>query len=197
MSSSRLSKALAAIDAADERDPRRVAFEGDERGAEEVYSRRMSRTLERLYPEASEHLRIAARGQHIERWMHPRSDYPKTRQGYLRWRSALMKYHAGRVGQIMAESGYSTADIARVESLILKRRLKDEPEAQALEDVVCVVFLKDYLADFTGQHDDAKVIDILRKTWAKMSPRGHEMALELASGLAPDRRALIERAVKT
>lgn len=193
MPSSRLNKALAAIDAANEGDPRRVAFEGAERGAEEVYSRRMSRTLERLYPEASEHLRIAARGQHIERWTHPRSGYPRTRQGYLRWRSALLRYHSGRVGQIMAESGYSTADVARVESLVLKQRLKYDAEVQALEDVVCVVFLEDYFTDFAGQHDDAKVIDILRKTWAKMSPHGREAALKLDLPAASQR--LVEAAL--
>ncbi len=193
MSSSRLNKAIAAIDVANSQDPRRVAFEGDERGAEEVYSRRMSRALERLYPSASEHLRIAARGQHIERWMHPRSDYPKTRQGYLRWRSALLRYHSGRVGQIMAESGYSTADVARVESLVLKQRLKYDAEVQALEDVVCVVFLEDYFTDFAGPHDDAKVIDILRKTWAKMSPHGREAALKLDLPAASQR--LVEAAL--
>ena len=193
MTSNCLNKALAAIDAANGRDPRRVAFEGTERGAEEVYSRRMSRTLERLYPEPSEHLRIAARGQHIERWTHPRSDYPRTREGYLHWRSALMRYHAGRVGQIMAESGYSTSDIARVESLILKRRLKYDTEVQALEDVVCVVFLEGYFADFAGQHDDAKIIDILRKTWAKMSPHGREAALKL--DLPPASQRLVEAAL--
>ena len=93
----------------------------------------------------------------------------------------------------MAESGYSTADVARVESLVLKQRLKYDAEVQALEDVVCVVFLEDYFTDFAGQHDDAKVIDILRKTWAKMSPHGREAALKLDLPAASQR--LVEAAL--
>ena len=193
MADPRLAAVLEAIDDANGRDPNRVAVDGAQRPAELVYGLRMSRTLERLYPEASELLRIAARGQHIERWTSPRADYPMTRDGYLRWRAELKQYHSDRVGALMAEAGYDAADIERVGALIRKRRLRRDPEAQALEDIVCVVFLEDYFADFAAKHEDAKVIDILRKTWAKMSPHGREAALDLT--LPAEARRLVEAAL--
>ncbi len=193
MASDRLGIALDAIDAANGQDPNRIEFEGAVHPAELVYGQRMSRTLLRLYPEASEHLRIAARGQHIERWTSPRGSFPQGREGYLRWRNELKRTHARRVGEIMTGAGYPAEDVAHVESLIRKHRLKRDPEAQALEDVVCVVFLEDYFADFAVKHEDAKVIDILRKTWPKMSPHGHEAALRL--NLPAKARTLVETAL--
>ena len=189
----RLTAVLEAIDAANGRDPNRISVDGAERPAELVYGLRMSRCLERLYPEASDLLRIAARGQHIERWTSPRADYPMTREGYLTWRSELKRFHSDRVGALMAEAGYDAADIERVGALIRKRKLRRDPEAQALEDVVCVVFLEDYFAEFAAKHEDAKVIDILRKTWAKMSPHGREAALDLT--LPAEARRLVEAAL--
>jgi len=193
MAERRLEAVLEAIDAANGRDPRQVAFEGREQAAELVYGWRMSRVLGRLYPESSEHLHIAARGQHIERWTSARDSYPLGRAGYLRWRNDLKRYHAERVGAIMTDAGYTAADTARVDSLIRKHRLKRDPEAQALEDVVCIVFLEDYFADFAAKHEDAKVIDILRKTWPKMSPHGQEAAMQLT--LPAKARALVEAAL--
>lgn len=193
MADRRLTAVLAAIDDANAKDPNRAAGDGGDRPAELVYAERMSRCLDRLYPDASDLLRIAARGQHIERWTSPRSDFPMTREGYLRWRSELKRYHADRVGALMAEAGYDSDDIQKVKALILKQRLKRDPEAQALEDVVCVVFLEDYFADFAAKHDDAKVVDILRKTWAKMSPHGRDAALTLS--LPQEARRLVETAL--
>src|SRR4030095_10120547 len=101
----------------------------------------MSETLARLAPDASAHLQIAARGQHIERWTSPRKSYPEGRAGYLTWRRDLKEFHARRVAAIMAAAGYDESDIARAGALVRKEKLKLDPEAQMLEDVVCVVFL--------------------------------------------------------
>jgi hypothetical protein len=189
----RLARALAAIDAANRADPNMDTQDGAARPAALVYSERMSAWLERIAPDASEALRIAARAQHIERWTVPRASYPMTREGYLRWRTELGKFHAQRAGEIMRAAGYDEAEAARAGALIRKQRLKRDPEAQTLEDVICLVFLENYFADFASKHDDAKIVDILRKTWAKMSPRGHEAALALPM---PERaRALVERAL--
>ena len=191
MSKPRLAMVLAAIDAANAADPNRVMADGEERAAERLYGERMSAALASLYPDASEHLRIAARGQHIERWTSPRGNYPDGRVGYLKWRKALMDYHARRLAEIMREAGYEEADIARVGALVRKEKIKYDAEAQALEDVICVVFLKHYFADFAAKHEDAKLIDIVRKTWSKMSPKGHEAALALK---LPERAARIVKA---
>lgn len=189
----RYDRAIAGIDAANGDDPNRVAVDGADEAGEVVYSRRMTRVLDRLYPQASEALKLAARAHHIRRWTSPRADYPEGRIGYLKWRSDLKHFHARTAGEILAACGYGADEIARVQSLVRKERIKQDPEAQALEDVICVVFLEDYFAGFAPKHDEAKVVDILRKTWAKMSPVGHEAALAL--DLPPEAGRLVTQAL--
>src|SRR5262249_47385909 len=134
-SDKRFSDVLAAIDAANARDPNTVEIGGRREPAELLYGRRMSEMLARIAPAASESLRIAVRGQHIERWTSPRNAYPDGRIGYLRWRKDLQGLHARRVGEIMITAGYRSADADRVGALLRKERLKSDPEAQMLEDV--------------------------------------------------------------
>lgn len=193
MTDPRLSAVLSAIDAVNASDPNRVRIGGKEHAAEAIYAERMTAMLERLCPNPSPHLRIAARGQHIERWILPRTSHPMNREGYLRWRTALKAHHADRVASLMAVAGYTSDDIERVRALVLKRALRKDAEAQTLEDTVCVVFLEDYFADFAVKHDAEKVVGILRKTWAKMSPLGRKAALALS--LPAGARELIDRAL--
>jgi len=189
----KLSTALAGIDAANAADPNHETVNGQDRPAALVYSERMTRWLERIAPDASDVLRIAVRAQHIERWTMPRQSYPMDREGYLRWRTDLAKFHAARAGAIMAAAGYDGEAAKRVETLIRKRGIKRDPEVQALEDVACLVFLESYFADFSSQHDDEKVVSIVAKTWAKMSEDGHAAALTIDM---PGRaKALVERAL--
>lgn len=189
----RFDRAIRLIDEANAADPNHVTVDGAARPAELVYTERMTAALERFDPDASEHLKIAARGQHIERWTSPRKDYDDGRIGYLKWRKELKDYHAKRLGEIMAEAGYGADDIARVQSLVKKERMKQDVEAQTLEDVVCLVFLEGYFADFAKKHEDGKVVDILRKTWPKMSDRGRAAALNL--NMPDDARRLVEQAL--
>lgn len=191
--SPRFETATQQLDAAHREDPNRELFEGQELPAELLYAERMTRWLERLAPDASEPLRLAARCQHLCRWMIPRNRYPMDRPGYHRWRNELARFHADRGGEILRAVGYDEATIARVQSLVRKERLKLDPEAQLLEDVICLVFLESYFADFARKHDEEKLITILRKTWKKMSPRGHEAALAL--DLSPAALALVEKAL--
>ncbi len=193
--SERLARALAAIDAANAEDPGTIALDGRPVARELVYGHRMSAWLDRLAPDASEALRIAVRAQHIERWKVPRTSYPEGRTGYKRWRSDLARRHAERAAGIAAEAGYDEASCARIGELIQKRGLRTDPETQTLEDVACLVFLEHYLGELAAKHDRAKVIDILRKTWPKMSERGHAAALGLA--LDDEQRALVEDALAT
>ncbi len=156
----------AAIDAANAADPTR---EPDGRPAALVYGERMSEELARRAPDASEHLRIAARGQHVERWKIARESYPEGRAGYLAWRTDAARAHAGRVAGIMAGAGYPEADRERVAGLLRKEGLKRDPEVQALEDVVCFVFLRWYFADFAASHGELDIQRIVEKTARKMS----------------------------
>jgi uncharacterized protein DUF4202 len=176
----RFNRTMAAFDAANARDPNQILIEGTSQPRELVYSQRMTDWLDRLDPSAAEPLRLAARAQHICRWARPRADYPMTRAGYHRWRTDLGRFHAETAGRIMQEAGYDQPEIDRVGSLLRKEHLKTDPEAQTLEDVICLVFLENYFADFAVQHPREKVIEIVRKTWKKMSTRGHEQAMRLS-----------------
>ncbi|MDH3579395.1 MAG: DUF4202 domain-containing protein [Hyphomicrobiales bacterium] len=191
---SRLGRVLAEIDTANAEDPNRVDIDGESRPAELVYGERMSEIQQQLYPDASDELAIATRAQHLKRWIMPRSDYPMDRKGYLRWRSELKRKHAELAGGIMEECGYSATQIDRVGALIRKEGLKRDPECQALEDIVCVVFLKYYFAQFAAKHDDEKLIRIVAKTWGKMSQKGHEAALAL--DLEPELSRLVSKALE-
>ena len=187
--SERLERAITAIDAIHAEDPEKDAA-GEAK--ELVYARRMSAWLERLAPDASEPLRLAVRCQHLRRWSIERSAYPDDKVGYLRWRKVSANAHAALAGEILGKSGYG-ADLERVQSLIKKERIKHDPEAQLLEDTACLVFLEHELAEFAARHEEAKVVDILRKTWPKMSTRGQAAALGLQ--LPQNLKAMVEKAV--
>jgi len=183
-------RALKAIDAANADDPNRICVDGQMRPAELVYSERMSAMLARLVPEASEALRLAARAQHLRRWTVPRDSYPLDRAGYHRWRGDLKRKHAEWTSDLLAASGIEAETTARVASLIRKEHLKTDAEAQALEDIACLVFLEHYAAEFAIRTDRQKMAGILDKTWKKMSEAGQQMALTLP--LEPAVRAQVE-----
>lgn len=179
MSDRRFSDILQRIDAANAADPG-TAMEGAvARPAGLLYGRRMSAELVDFCPDASEHLRIAVRGQHIERWTRPRASYPEGREGYLRWRSDLGRYHAERVAGLMQEAGYGPEDCDRVARIIRKEGIKRDPEVQVLEDVACLVFMRWYFSDFAGSRDPEQLFRIVARTARKMSPEGRAAAAKL------------------
>ncbi len=188
----RLREALARFDQANAEDPNRERVDGVEQPRELVYAQRMTETLERFAPDASEAVRLAARCQHIRRWTVPRDTYPDGRDGYRRWRADLARFHAETAGAILRDVGYCDDTIARVGALLRKERLKADPEVQLLEDVACLVFLQHYLPAFAPRHDEEKLAGILRKTWRKMSARGQAAALRL--NLEPSLRELVKLA---
>lgn len=183
----RLNEVLQRIDTANAADPK---------GAAVGYGRWMSAWVERLRPDAPEELRIAARGQHIRRWEIPRSNFPLDRAGYHKWRTSLYGFHADRIAELMRACGYDEAAIERARSIVQKKRLKTDPDAQTLEDAAALVFLEHDLAEFAARPDmtEEKLVDILRKTWAKMSEAGRTAALTLK--FAPEHEALVLKAVR-
>jgi hypothetical protein len=186
-------QAIHRFDAANAEDPQLEVVDGVSYPKELLYAQRMTSWLERFAPDASEALRLAVRCQHIRRWMMPRSQYPMDRRGYLQWRTGLAKFHADTAADILREVGYEAALIGRVQSMLRKEGLKRDPEVQCLEDVICLVFLESYCADFARQHDTAKMLPIIRKTWEKMSPRGREVARAL--DLSQEVHQLVEAAL--
>ena len=182
----RLRALFAEIDAENAEDPKTIDVGGVMRPYAQVYGERMSARLEALAPDASEPLKIAVRAQHIRRFDVPRSTHPMDKPGYFAWRNALKVHHAEVVGRLMAKVGYGQADIDRVGQLVRKERIKRDPEAQTVEDCASLVFLEFEYAEFGGKHPDAKVVDIVAKTWTKMSEAGHAQALTLVP-LLPER----------
>ena len=153
----------------------------------------MTRTLLRFEPNASKALQIAARAQHICRWKIQRDEYPMDRVGYLKWRETLKKMHADITGEILQQVNFDVQFTDRVQKIILKKLIKKNEESQALEDTICLVFLDYYFDEFAAKHSDEKVIDILQKTWVKMSAKGHKAALKITfseKGLALVKQAI-------
>ena len=194
MEPDRLAAAHAAVDAANAADPNSVTDDdGRPVPSELLYGRRMSRWLDRLYPDAPEPLRLAARAQHVRRWEVPRDRYPMDRAGYYKWRVGLYTFHADTAAGLLRSVGYDDATVERVRFLIRKEKLKADPDTQALEDTICLVFLENYFAAFSAKHEPDKVVTILRRTWSKMSPVGHAAALRLP--MPPAAGALVTRAL--
>lgn len=175
----RFKQVISAIDEWNGQDPNKDTIENFEYPAELLYSKHLTDWVLRLAPQASEELRIAARGQHICRWMIPRDKYPMDRGGYLRWREDLKKFHAEKVEGLMKASGYEEKSIERVKTIILKKGLKEDLEVQTMEDALCLVFLENQLADLMEKTEKPKMIEIVKKTWGKMSPKGKEIARKL------------------
>jgi len=172
--SKKLEQVMAAIDEANAKDPRM----DDGQPEALLYGQRMSEECARLFPEAPEILQIAARGQHVERWVLRRADYPEGRAGYLKWRQDLAAHHASRVSGFMADAGYDEAEREAAEKMLRKQGIKRDENVQALEDIICFVFLKWYFAPFAAKHPDDKVQRIVEKTARKMSAEGRARVLD-------------------
>jgi hypothetical protein len=189
----RFSEAIRRFDEENGRDPHLIVVDGVAQPHELLYARRLTEWVLRLQPNASKPLLLAARSQHICRWLVPRSSYEMTRAGYLRWRNDLKHLHAKKSAEILREVGYDEATIARVVELNLKKGLGHDQECQVLEDALCLVTLQYQLADLMEKTDPDKMVGILRKTWKKMSDvaRAHALALPFTEAES----ALLEQAV--
>jgi hypothetical protein len=190
----RFETALRRFDAENARDPNQEQAEGMAHPRELLYAQRLTAWVLRLCPEASEALRLAARCQHICRWMVPRGSYPMTRAGYLKWREGLRHFHAQKAGEILSEVGYPGEVIARVQHLNLKKDFPNDAEGRVLEDALCLVFLEYQFIDLATKTTEDKMINALQKAWKKMSPAGQAQALKLS--YSPQQQALLEKALK-
>ena len=180
MTQQQFDKAIELIDASNNEDPNIETSKGKDWSKELLYSHRMSNMLERYDADADDAAKIYVRAQHIQRWKSPRSDYPMNRKGYHQWRRALYIYHAETTAALLEQAGYENEFIERVKLAISKKSLKTNADTQLLEDVIALVFIEHYMQAFADKHpeyDEEKWIDIIRKTWDKMSERGQAFAL--------------------
>ena len=169
-------QAMALFDAANAEDPN--LDEGQPK--ELLYGRRMSEMIGRFAPDASEVAQLAVRAQHIRRWTVPRNSYPMTKEGYHAWRTGLYTFHADTAGELMRQAGYDDAMIERVKKAVGKRGIKVNPDTQLLEDIANLVFIEHYMLAFAQSkpdYDKAKWLEIIRRTWGKMSKNAQAFAL--------------------
>lgn len=185
-------KAIALVDAANSEDPNQVFADGKDWPKELLYSNRMSDMLERYAPDADDAMKLAIRTQHIQRWKSPRGAYPVGRIGYLKWRKDLYKIQANTAADLLVQAGYGDDVIERVRNAVAKKNIQGNPDTQLLEDVTDLVFMEHYMLDFAGKHPEypeEKWIDIIQKTWRKMSEQAQQFALSgkirLPEALAP------------
>jgi hypothetical protein len=190
----RFQQALALFDAANAEDPNR----DDGQPKELLYGKRMSDMIGRFAPDASEAAQLAVRAQHIRRWTVPRNTYPMTKEGYHAWRTGLYAFHADAAGELMRQAGYDDAMIERVKKAVSKRGIKVNPESQLLEDVANLVFIEHYLQAFAQskpEYDEAKWLEIIRRTWGKMSRNAQTFALSGKISLPASLVPLITKAI--
>jgi hypothetical protein len=191
-------KATELIDAANSEDPNMESADGKEWPKELLYSYRMTDMLERFAPEADEAMKLAIRAQHIQRWKSPRDAYPMDRIGYLKWRKDLYKFHANTAGQLLEQAGYGKDVIERVNNAVAKRNISSNPDTRLVEDISALVFIEHYMQEFADKHpeySEEKWLDIIRKTWKKMTDRGHDFALSGSLKLPEPLVPLIQKAV--
>jgi hypothetical protein len=191
----RFSAALSRFDEENSKDPNLQSVNEAMVPRESLYAQWLSAWVLKLKPDASEPLRLAARGAHLCRWAISRDAYPATRAGYLRWRQQLKQFHAEKVGAILREIGYPEAIITRVQGLISKSAFPADPESRVLEDALCLVFLEHQFADLAAKSPPDKMINAVQKTWKKMTPAAQEIARGLS--YEPRELALLQRALSS
>lgn len=196
MDAEQFDRAIAAIDAANADDPNTITVDGQQCPKELAHAEMVTEWVRRLLPNPSEELLLAARAHHLRRWTVPRDSYPDGRAGYLKWRRHLHKQHADDVGAILTDRGYPPAVVTRVQDLVQKKGLGkvDDPEVQALEDALCLVFIETQFRELADRLDDEKMVDVVRKTLKKMSDAGKRAALGI--DLAPADQAVVAAALE-
>ena len=191
-------KAVVLIDAANSEDPNQDTADGKEWPKELLYSHRMADMLQRYQPDAEDVMKLAIRSQHIQRWKSPRDAYPMDRIGYLKWRKDLYKFHADTAADLLAQAGYDGEAIDRLKVAVAKKKIKQNADTQLLEDVADLVFIEHYQQAFVDKHpeyDEDKWIDIIQKTWKKMSDQGQAFALSGSVKLPEPLVPLIQKAL--
>jgi Domain of unknown function (DUF4202) len=186
-------QAIEKFDAENSRDPNIETVGGEPQPRELLYARRLTEWVLRLAPDAPESLRLAARCQHLCRWMIPRDAYPMTRPGYLRWRNDLKLFHAEKAAAILREAGYGDEMITKVRDLNLKKNFPADAESRVLEDALCLVFLEHQLAPLALKTSEEKLLNAVRKSWEKMTDAARQYALALPLG--PAEKRIVERAL--
>lgn len=199
MSDITFEKARTLIDQANSEDPNKVIDSDNKEWPKELlYSHHMSNMLQRFAPDTDDAMKLAIQAQHIQRWKSPRSDYPMDRKGYHQWRTALYTFHAETLAKLMQQAGFAEDSLDRVKQAVGKKAIKKNPDTQLLENIASLVFIEHYMLEFAGKHpeyDEQKWIDIIQKTWRKMSEPAQQFALSGSIKLPEALIPLIQKAL--
>ncbi len=191
--SERYATAVSIIDSANAEDPTHVEVRGERLPLALAHGRLAAEWMARLVPDADEALLLAARAHHLRRFAVPRSDYPEGRAGYLRWRRDQKDRHANEIADILLAAGYDEATTNRVQVLVRRQRLDEASGTQWIEDVACLVFLETQLVDIADQLQRERLVEVVRKTVAKMSERALALVPEVP--LSDEARNLLTTAL--
>lgn len=175
----KMEQAFHLFDTYNKQDPSEIIWDGQHYPSEYFYAIQLYEWVKKLDPEANEPLLLASRCQHIGRWEIARRTYPEGRSGYLKWRSDLSKLHAQKATEILQSLDYDMEIIARVNEIVLKKKIKMDTDVQTMENALCLVFLEFQYDDLISKQSAEKMVEILQKTWAKMSDTGRQAALSL------------------
>jgi hypothetical protein len=175
----RIEQALHLFDAYNKQDPQLFFWQGAHYPQEYFLAQKLYEWVLKLNPDAGDALILASRSQHIGRWEIPRDSFPLDKSGYLLWRKTLASHHATKAGDILRHLSFSDDLVERVQEIILKKKIKVNPEVQTMENALCLVFLEYQYEAFFPKHRD-KIVQILRKSLLKMDGEGHRFALTLS-----------------
>jgi hypothetical protein len=77
----------------------------------------------------------------------------------------------------MRQCGIDEALVEQVIAILTKQDRRHRADVQTMEDALCLSFLRLDALEFAAKHEQPEVLKILRRTWLKMSPAGHDLAL--------------------
>ena len=186
------------IDHANSQDPNIEKDDGKDIAKELLYGLRMADMIERFAPNADEVQKLSVRAQHIERWKSPRTDYPMDKKGYHLWRTKLYSFHAETLVALMKQTGYNDDDMNRALLAVGKKKLKSNADTQMLENIAALTFIEHYMLAFANKHPEyteEKWIEIILKTWRKMSEDAQQFALNGKVKLPEPLIPLIQKAL--
>jgi hypothetical protein len=164
--------AIELIDKVHNQDPTSDTIDGVKIKAELLYSNRMLSVLEKVAPDASLELKLAAKCQHISRWSIPRATFSMDKKGYYQWRAAIMEHQLSVTTSVLKQAEINDQRIEIIVDALKNKADKTNLNASIIEDTACLTFIKWYLVPFAGQFDAVKAKIILQKTAGKMSERG-------------------------
>ena len=172
-------KAVELINSVHNQDPNSETIDGVDIKAELLYSQRMLDILQKVQPNASLELQLAAQCQHISRWSIPRTTFSMDKKGYYQWRAAIMEHQLSVTSSVLKQAEINEQSIEIVVDTLKNKADKTNINASIIEDTACLTFIKWYLVPFAGQFDPEKAKVILQKTVGKMSERGLKLIPEL------------------